>query len=100
VAAGGVLVEVLHDRALAVPPLDRPRARALLDRLRARPLLDGVRGAAAVDLDAVCDAIVGLSVLAVELGEDLDAVDVNPIVCTPKGVLAVDALVVPRSSPG
>ncbi len=44
VAAGGVLVEVLHDRRLAFPPLDASRARALIDRLRVRPMLDGVRG--------------------------------------------------------
>ena len=45
VAAGGLLVEVLHDRRLAIPPLDEPRARGLVDGLRVRPLLDGVRGA-------------------------------------------------------
>ena len=44
VAAGGVLVEVLHDRRLAFPPLDASGARALIDRLRVRPMLDGVRG--------------------------------------------------------
>ncbi|HLE43695.1 MAG TPA: acetate--CoA ligase family protein [Methylomirabilota bacterium] len=44
VAAGGVLVEVLKDRRLALPPLDDVRARRLIDRLKVRPLLDGVRG--------------------------------------------------------
>jgi acyl-CoA synthetase (NDP forming) len=97
VAAGGVLVEVLHDRVLAVPPLERARARTLLQRLRVRPLLDGVRGARAADVDAAADAVVALSVLAAELGDHLDALDVNPLVCTPDGVLAVDALVVPRT---
>ena len=96
VAAGGVLVELLADRALAVPPLDRPRAAALLGRLRARPLLDGVRGAPPADLDAVLDAVLALSDLATELGEDLDGLDVNPLLCGPAGCLALDALVVPR----
>ncbi len=96
VAAGGLLVELLHDRALAVPPLDRERARALLGRLRVRPLLDGVRGAPAADVDAVVDALVALSTLAVELGDDLAALDVNPLLCGPGGAVAVDALVVPR----
>ena len=45
VAAGGVLVELLHDRKLALPPIDEDAARRLIDRLAIRPLLDGVRGA-------------------------------------------------------
>ena len=97
VAAGGVLVEVLGDRRFAMPPLDLPRARALLDRLAVRPLLDGVRGAPAADLDAVADAIARLSMLAEDLGEELDALDVNPLVAGPEGCVAVDALVVTRS---
>jgi acyl-CoA synthetase (NDP forming) len=97
VAAGGVLVELLHDRALAVPPLDRARAAALVDRLRVRPLLDGLRGAPPANLDSVLDAVVALSVLASELGDDLDGLDVNPLLCSPGGCLAVDALVVPRT---
>ena len=96
VAAGGVLVEVLHDRRLAFPPLDEPRARALIDRLRVRPLLDGVRGAPPADVDALAHAVSRLSVLAADLGEQLDALDVNPVIVTPDGCVAVDALVVPR----
>ena len=49
VAAGGVLVELLHDRRLALPPLDEAGARRLIDGLQMRPLLDGVRGAGAAD---------------------------------------------------
>jgi acyl-CoA synthetase (NDP forming) len=99
VAAGGLLVELLHDRALAIPPVDRERAAALIERLRVRPLLDGVRGAPAADIGAVVDALVGLSTLAVELGDVLEALDVNPLVCGPAGAVAVDALVVPLPPP-
>ncbi len=96
VAAGGVLVEVLHDRRLAIPPLDAARARALIDRLRIRPMLDGVRGTPPADVDALAHAVVRLSLLAADLGEQLDALDVNPVIVTPDGCVAVDALVVPR----
>ena len=96
VAAGGVLVELLADRAVALPPLDRERATALIDRLAIRPLLDGQRGAAPVDLTPIVTAIVGLSHLAIELADDLDALDINPIIAAPTATLAVDALVVPR----
>jgi succinyl-CoA synthetase beta subunit len=97
VAAGGVLVEVLKDRRLALPPLDEIRARRLVDRLAIRPLLDGVRGQPAADVGALTRAIVALSWLAHDLGEHLDALDVNPLICGPGGCVAVDALVVPRS---
>ncbi len=96
VAAGGVLVEVLHDRRLALPPLDEPRARALIDRLQVRPLLDGVRGAPAADVDALAHAVSRLSVLAADLGDLLEALDVNPVIVSPQGCVAVDALVIPR----
>lgn len=100
VAAGGVLVEVLHDRRLAIPPLDEVRARALVDGLRVRPLLDGVRGAPPADVDALARAITRLSVLATDLGDQLEALDANPVIVSAEGCLAVDALVVPRRRPG
>jgi acetate---CoA ligase (ADP-forming) len=92
VAAGGALVEVLGDRRFALPPLDARTARSMLDRLAVRPLLDGAGSPA--DLDAVAGALVALSWLAVDLGDRLAALDVNPLVAGPDGCVAVDALVV------
>jgi acetate---CoA ligase (ADP-forming) len=69
---------------------------AMLDRLAVRPQLEGVRGAPPADLDAVAQAVVNLSVLAVDLGDRLAALDVNPLVAGPDGCVAVDALVVAR----
>jgi acetate---CoA ligase (ADP-forming) len=97
VAAGGVLVEVLGDRRFALPPVDRRQAMAMLDRLAVHPLLDGVRGGPPADLDAVAQAVVDLSVLAVDLGDRLAALDVNPLVAGPDGCVAADALVVPAA---
>jgi acyl-CoA synthetase (NDP forming) len=96
VAAGGVLVELLADRRLGLPPLDAARARAMIDRLQTRPLLDGVRGAPPADLEALVRAVVAVSRLASDLGEDLEALDANPVICGPQGCVAVDALVLPR----
>ena len=97
-AAGGTLVEVLRDRRFALPPLEATRARAMLDRLAVRPLLDRVRGGPPADLDAVTEALVRLSVLAMELGDELEALDVNPLIAGPGGCVAVDALLPPASS--
>ncbi len=96
VAAGGILVEVLHDRRLAFPPLDERRARALIDRLRMRPLLDGVRGAPPAHVAALAHAVSRLSVLAADLGDLLEALDVNPAIVAADGCTVVDVLVVPR----
>ena len=97
VAAGGTLVELLADRAVACPPVSHATARRLLDGLRIRPLLAGWRGEPAVDIYAMADIIVRFSQLATELGDVLDAVEANPVVASAHGVVAVDALVIPRA---
>jgi acetate---CoA ligase (ADP-forming) len=96
VGAGGVLVEIMRDRRLAMPPLDDVRARSLVDRLEIRPLLDGVRGQPAADVDALSTVIVAMSWLAHDLAVHLEALDANPVICGPNGCVAVDALVVPK----
>ncbi len=96
VAAGGTLVELLADRAVACPPVTRQNAIDMLRSLRTAPLLAGWRGSPSVDLEALADVVVGFSSLATELGERLDAVEANPVIASPDGAVAVDALVVPR----
>jgi acetate---CoA ligase (ADP-forming) len=96
VAVGGLLVELLADRAVALPPLDQAGAHRLLSRVRAARLLDGVRGAPPAARDAAAAAIVALSALALELGDALTALDVNPLICGPDGAVAVDALAIGR----
>jgi acyl-CoA synthetase (NDP forming) len=98
VAAGGVLVEVLNDRGLALPPLDAARAMRLIDRLKIRPLFGGVRGRPPADLAALAEAVVALSWVAHDLGEHIEALDANPVIAAVDGCVAVDALVVPRRS--
>ena len=65
----------------------------MLDGLRGRRLLDGVRGAPAVDRGAVAEIIGALSRLGIER-PDLLEVDLNPVIASPDGAVAVDALVV------
>lgn len=98
VAGGGIFIEVFGDRALALAPFGEATARRLVDRLQIRPVLDGVRGRPAVDVAALVDAIVALSDLAADLGDLIGELDINPIVVTPEGCLALDALVVPAAA--
>lgn len=100
VAAGGVAVELHGDRVVVCPPVSRTTARRIVDQLRIAPLLTGWRGAPVADIDALVDVIVAFSTMAVELGDRLDAVEANPVIVSPTGAVAVDALVVPNSAPG
>jgi acetate---CoA ligase (ADP-forming) len=97
VGAGGVLVELLADRLVAMPPVSAARAAELVAGLKVSKLLAGVRGMEPSDLAAVARAIVGLSEFAVELGDRLEALDINPLICGRHGAVAVDALAIPRA---
>jgi acyl-CoA synthetase (NDP forming) len=96
VAAGGTLVELLDDKAVALPPVSEAQAARMLGTLRASRLLDGVRGAPPASRDAVARAITALSALAADLGDRLEALDINPLICGPDAAVAVDALLIPR----
>jgi acyl-CoA synthetase (NDP forming) len=95
-ASGGMFIEVLRDRSLALPPLDEARAMRMIDRLASRPLLDGVRGAKPANVDSLAEAITRFSLLAADLGDRISALDVNPIIVGPNGCTIVDALVIPK----
>jgi acyl-CoA synthetase (NDP forming) len=95
--AGGVLVEHLVDRAVALPPVDPARARRMLSRLRVAPLLTGFRGRPPADLGAIAQAITAVSAIACELGGELAALDINPLICGPGGAVAVDVLAEPAA---
>ena len=97
VAAGGILVELLGDRIFLLPPVDEVRARRALDRLKIRKLFEGVRGRPKGDVAALARAVAALGTLAAALGDRIAELDVNPVIVGPNGVVAVDALVVPRA---
>jgi acyl-CoA synthetase (NDP forming) len=93
VGLGGVLTEVLDDVAIRLAPLDAVAADAMLDDLRGARLLRGVRGRGAVDRAAVVAMLVALGRLGIER-PDLLEIDLNPVVASATGAIAVDALVV------
>jgi acyl-CoA synthetase (NDP forming) len=92
VGMGGVFTEILDDVALRLAPVGPATARLMLDELRGARMLDGARGAAPVDRDAVAELIAALSSLAVAR-PDIAEIDLNPVIASPDGALAVDALV-------
>lgn len=97
---GGVALELYGDVAFADPALDRAGAARLVDRTKAARLLAGWRGQPAADREAVEAAIVAIGRIARDLGDVIEAVDVNPFVARPEGAVALDALVVVRGGTG
>jgi acyl-CoA synthetase (NDP forming) len=98
ISAGGILIEIFAERVVLLAPVTRPAALAAIQRLRLAPVLSGARGQPPADLDAIAAAIEALSRLACDLGDALDALDLNPLICGPDGALAVDALLIPAPS--
>src|ERR1022692_3005475 len=91
--AGGVLVEVLQDRALGLPPLNRTLARRLMERTRIFPALQGIRGQAPVPLHELEMLLVRFSYLLCDF-LDIREIDINPLLASPDGLLALDARIV------
>jgi acetyltransferase len=89
---GGTAVEIINDKALALPPLDLALARGLIARTRVSRLLAAYRDVPAVKEDAVALTLVKLAQLAADLPE-VTGLDINPLLADASGVLAVDARV-------
>jgi acetate---CoA ligase (ADP-forming) len=98
VGLGGVNVELLQDVVLAPVPLSRTAARDLIFRLKGARLLAAYRGRAASDVDALADAMVRLGQLAQDFADEIDEIDLNPVIVHPEGqgLSVVDALLVKR----
>ncbi|UCF97104.1 MAG: acetate--CoA ligase family protein [Spirochaetaceae bacterium] len=97
---GGVMVEVLGDRALGIPPLDRNSARRMIEQTRASRVLKGFRASPPADIEALIDVLIGVGTLALDWAERIEALDINPLLIRPEGqgVVAVDALLVLKDS--
>jgi len=90
--AGGVAVEVLADRALALPPLNTPLALALIGRTRIARLLRGYRDEPAADIDGLAQVLVAVSQLLADVPE-IAELDINPLLANQEGAVALDARV-------
>jgi acetyltransferase len=91
--AGGQLVEVFKDRALALPPLNTTLARRMMEQTTVLTALEGVRGRKAVDLAALEEFLVRFSQLVVEQPW-IKEIDINPVLASPERIVALDARVV------
>jgi acyl-CoA synthetase (NDP forming) len=95
---GGIFAEVLKDVAFRLAPVTPSVAREMISEIKGYPVLAGARGKPAADVDALADAIVRLSALAIDLKDHLAELDINPLFVMEKGqgVKAADALIKPK----
>lgn len=93
---GGQLVEVFKDRALGLPPLNTTLARRMMEQTKIYTALKGVRGRAPVDLAMLEQLLVQFSQLVVEQ-RWIKEIDINPLLASPDGFIALDARVVLHS---
>jgi len=91
--AGGQLVEVFQDRALALPPLNSTLARRMMEHTRILTALQGVRGRRPVDLGGLEQLLVRFSHLVVEQ-RWIKEIDINPLLAAPDHLLALDARII------
>ncbi|MBD2017456.1 bifunctional acetate--CoA ligase family protein/GNAT family N-acetyltransferase [Microcoleus sp. FACHB-53] len=93
---GGQLVEVFKDRALGLPPLNTTLARRMMEQTKIYTALKGVRGRPPVDLAMLEQLLVQFSQLVVEQ-RWIKEIDINPLLASPDGFIALDARVVLHS---
>ena len=96
--SGGQLVEVFQDRAIGLPPLNSTLARRLMEQTLIYKALQGVRGRQPIDLEALEQLLVRFSQLVAEQ-PGIREMDINPLLASPRGLLALDARIVLQTEP-
>jgi acyl-CoA synthetase (NDP forming) len=101
VGLGGIFVEILEDVAFRICPITRLDASEMLDELRGKALLAGARGGAPVSREALIEVLLrvgGAGGLLMTLAEEIDEVDLNPVIASEHGAVAVDARLILRDA--
>jgi acetyltransferase len=90
---GGTAAEIFGDRALGFPPLNERLARMMLESLKTWPLIQGYRGKPGANLERLLEVLIRLSYLVADFPE-IAELDINPLLVTPRDVVALDARVI------
>jgi len=91
---GGMLVELLRDTSLRLPPISLDDAYSMISELKGRSLLEGFRGRERADIDSLAYVMVQVGRMAMDLREVLFSLDLNPLMILPgkRGVRVVDVV--------
>jgi acyl-CoA synthetase (NDP forming) len=91
---GGVFAELLGDVTYGFAPFDTQAARDMILQIKGAPLLDGYRGRPGLDVVALADTLVRVSLLIADHAERIAEIELNPVFAREQGVVAADALIV------
>jgi acyl-CoA synthetase (NDP forming) len=91
---GGIFVEAIKDVTFRLCPTTKERALRMIDEIKMQKMLNGFRGLPPVDRDGLADMIVKVSELAIELGDYIKEIDLNPVIANEDGVFGVDARII------
>jgi acetyltransferase len=94
---GGIMAEVLEDRAIALPPLNRLLARSLMEKTRVYRLLKGYRNHPPANLTLLEEILIRLSQLVIDFPE-IEELDINPLMVTKNDFCAADARILLKST--
>jgi acetyltransferase len=95
---GGAAVDIIQDKAIALPPLNMQLAREVMHKTRVSHLLEGYSGKPAADLEAIALTLVKVSQLVCDLA-DIAELHINPLLADDKGVLAREVRIRVARSP-
>lgn len=91
--AGGILAEIIKDRAIGIPPLNSTLTRRMMEATKVFRILRGFRNMAPVNLRKTEEIIIRLSHLVADFPE-IKEIDINPLLASENDIIAVDARVV------
>ncbi|MBA3013981.1 MAG: acetate--CoA ligase family protein [Proteobacteria bacterium] len=91
---GGVSVEIYKDTVIHMAPLHRNDVESMVHKLKARELFEGFRGAKAVNMESLADLMVAFSRLVVDVADEIESIDLNPVFCNENRCLAADARII------
>ena len=95
---GGTSVEIYNDTSIRMAPLKPSDVSSMVESLKAKDLILGYRGRAGVNMETLTHLMVNFSDLIMELENDIESVDLNPVICTKDQCVVVDARIILQGS--
>ncbi len=93
IASGGVMVELINDKATLLLPVSNAQIIEALKSLKTFPLLEGFRGRQKADLNQLANCIASIATFAISLSDTLLEMEINPLMLTPEGAVAADVMI-------
>ncbi len=91
---GGTSVEIYNDTAIRMAPLVEADVLSMIDSLQAKAVINGYRGNSGVNINILTRLIVDFSLLIMELENEMESVDLNPVICTQNRCIIADARII------